>query len=308
MGSFCSCCSRETKTVSRNTSEDERQAMLEASISTVESATTKIKQLKTINTKLTPLAKYKYGSTSETSYTPLKDKSGSNKILNTTHASVDESKISNIIEVKEIKEEEEEEHNISIKQTNLVITGGGYNEINGDYRWFVHSNKWCLFKENISYSLDKGIDVEQVYSQLKKLQSAEANFRWDKNINNCWIISDMDGKTIYYAAPQSNKYNNYIPNDKNIWISVHGSLPSPDIYANLLEQSNPPDKDETFGNITNINTLNLKQKSFSNSLPAINESNQNNNDNDNIYSDIKEIENDDVDDDDDDASDVSDLD
>eukprot|EP01083_Nonionella_stella_P285441 971569_1 len=83
--------------------------MLEASISTVESATTKIKQLKTINTKLTPLAKYKYGSTSETSYTPLKDKSGSNKILNTTHASVDESKISNIIEVKEIKEEEEEE-------------------------------------------------------------------------------------------------------------------------------------------------------------------------------------------------------
>eukprot|EP01084_Bolivina_argentea_P253444 425706_1 len=46
MGSLCSCCSREKKTVSRNTSEDERQAMLEASISTVESAA-KIKQVKT---------------------------------------------------------------------------------------------------------------------------------------------------------------------------------------------------------------------------------------------------------------------
>ncbi len=41
--------------------------------------------------------------------------------------------------------------------------------------------------------LDKDISVEMVYSQLRKLQSAEANFQWNESIDKCWILSNMDG-------------------------------------------------------------------------------------------------------------------
>ncbi len=107
----------------------------------------------------------------------------------------------------------------------------------------MYSSKCVFFKEKKSYALDKDISVEMVYSQLRKLQSAEANFQWNESIDKCWILSNMDGSAIYYAAPQSEKYNKCIPN-KNEWISVHGSLPLPEIYANLLETGNAPSDDD----------------------------------------------------------------
>jgi len=230
-----------------------------------------------------------YGSTEDTSYIALKDEDEANK---------SNSKTSNIIqhdrdqyaknakkndknEYDEIKEQEpqkkEEEHHINISQTNIVIANAGFDEINGDYRWFVSMKKWCLFRENKSYSMENGVDCDLVYNQLTNLKSAETDFRWNENVKKCWIISNMDEPmTIYYAAPQTVENEEYIPNDKDLWISVHGSLPSPDIYQNLLESSLPPDKDEEFGNNGNKDK-DKKRKNISNlsSLQPITESEDN---------------------------------
>merc|ERR1712176_324641 len=136
-------------------------------------------------------------------------------------------------------------HHIPISQSNLIIANAGYDQINGEFRWFSHCSKWCLFRENVSYSMENDVDVNDIYVQLTKLQGLNANFRWNDNVKKCWIISNMDGSAIYYAAPQID--NEFIPNNKNLWISVHGSLPTPDIYPNLLESSFAPDGNERFG-------------------------------------------------------------
>merc|ERR1719229_199358 len=45
----------------------------------------------------------------------------------------------------------------------------------------------------------------------------------------------MDANVIYYAAPQYDDHEEYIPNDERLWISVHGSLPVPNIDPSVSE-------------------------------------------------------------------------
>ena len=225
MGALCGCCSRNQVTITTDTAQnDERQAMLNTNDNIQKSKHETIDDSK------------QYGATSQ-----------SNKI-NTKYKS-------NKIEEKDTEQDDEKIkklNKISISQTNLIITNAGFNQINGDYRWFIHNKKWCLFRENISYSMENGVSVDDVYNQLIKLQAKEANFRWNENIKKCWIISNMEGTAIYYAAPQNKEYDTMdnIPNDNKLWISVHGSLPGPDIFANLAEDTKPPDDTEEFGNVT----------------------------------------------------------
>eukprot|EP00483_Globobulimina_turgida_P001466 UN01468 len=290
MGLLCSCCKHRGTTISINASheDNERQAMLNGS--TDSDPVQKITPISVVNNTDPSSLTTTYGATS---YTPLKDKSGTSKKLTQAYALkiASEKKLSELIEQdtntttntqSEVEEKHKKEHNILTSSTNLVIANAGYDCINGEYRWFVHSSKWCLFRENsMIYALDKDIDVEQVYTQLKRLQSAQANFEWHESIKKCWIISNMDGSAIYYAAPMTKKYEKYIPNNKNEWISVHGSLPSPELYVNLIATSRPPDKNDKFGNVdvvTPSGSLSLvSQKSAGSSstsvsLPAINES------------------------------------
>lgn len=96
---------------------------------------------------------------------------------------------------------------------------------NGEYRWFLHEQKWCYFTETGTYySIRKNVKVSNVYKQLEALQSKNASFKWNKDIQRCWIISDMDASHIYYAAPM--EYSDKIPSNFG-WISVHGSEPGP---------------------------------------------------------------------------------
>lgn len=91
---------------------------------------------------------------------------------------------------------------LSISTETIIVSNAGFEPINGEYRWFLHAKKWCLFREDNSYCIENNIDVQQVYTQLLSLQNKNANFRWKETIDSCWIIADFEGNTIYYAAPQ----------------------------------------------------------------------------------------------------------
>eukprot|EP01083_Nonionella_stella_P221372 790946_1 len=274
MGSLCSCCSRRKVTLSKNTSNDANATLLNSSDS-VESDT--ISRLKA-TAQQANLAAAGYGATS---YTRLKDdKTGTTHELNKDHptfhsitpeAIIEEThggEIKHSKENEDGKEKEKEAKRIDIQSTNLLIVDAGYDEINGGYRWFPHQGNWCLFTENESYVLSNGVQVDAVYEQLKRLQSVEANFRWKDDIKHCWTISNMDRSAIYYAAPMTKDYVEYIPNQKGFWISVHGSLPAPDIYANLIDGSLPPDKLEQFGNVSPKLSW-VKQRSHGSSVSSL---------------------------------------
>lgn len=144
-----------------------------------------------------------------------------------------------------------EVHRIPTSQTNLIIANAGYDAVNGEYRWFVHSSKWCLFREADSYSMENGVSVDDIYRQLSNAPNCEhSDFRWPDEVDKCWTITNLDGSVIYYAAPhlQTKESAQYIPSDKGEWIAVHGTSPSPNIYPDTTKESTPPSNDEPFGN------------------------------------------------------------
>ena len=106
-----------------------------------------------------------------------------------------------------------------------MASNGGFSPINGEYRWFLHAKKWCFFNESGNqYAIEGNINVSKVYNQLTQLKSKNSNFRWNDDITECWIVSDMDAEHVYYAAPM--QFHDKIPSNFS-WISVHGSDPAP---------------------------------------------------------------------------------
>merc|ERR1712154_188699 len=99
-------------------------------------------------------------------------------------------------------------------------------------------------KDSTCYSLGNGVDVNVVYEQLNKLQSAQSDFKWNDEVKKCWILSVMDESVIYYAAPQLD--DEYVPHQQSLWISVHGSLPAPEIYVNLQEMPSDDNNEQRF--------------------------------------------------------------
>ena len=222
MGCFCS---------RKNHQDDERRAMLEESSNA---------------SKLLVLSGTGYGTIEA-----LNNKSETNKLLTSKASDFIREEKSNIInehadDAKDAQNKGQNEE-ITISETNLLVSKGGYDAINGKYRWFAHSQKWCLFRDDASYSMENGVSPEIVYAQLNEYGSAEKDFRWGKDVNHCWIISNMDRSAICYAAPQASKGKQvYIPSDRSEWISVLGSLPAPLIHAYW------PDETETKHELENV--------------------------------------------------------
>eukprot|EP01084_Bolivina_argentea_P229633 387524_1 len=182
MGALCSCCSRRADAIQTDINEDdETEAMLNASSTTPVTKQENITTLTSLKNEeekqLSPIAGY--GSVDDVQYTKLKNDKHTTKKLESVHKSFEQNKFNeNIInhdkntknknnnkmdddddgvtveaEEEDIDNDKEEEmdpddiaHRIPISQHNLVISNAGFNEINGDYRWFLHSSKWCLFR------------------------------------------------------------------------------------------------------------------------------------------------------------------
>ena len=302
MGAFCGCCSRNHAAITTDTSQkdDERQSMLDAADFIKKSQQ---KQQEIMN-------KNEYGSTDDiVSYQQLKFDNGQHKT---------DTKTKNIEpKEKEDQKEQPEQHNkIPVSKENIILSNAGFDETNGDYRWFVHNKKWCLFRETQSYSMENGVSVDDVYQQLTKLGAKEANFRWNDKVKECWIISNMAASHIYYAAPQHKEFNtiDYIPSNNKLWISVHGSSPGPEIYPNLMEESKPPDNEEEFGNVplrdnkTGASVSSLQSvKEADNPKDETSLENDNDDDDDGKEKEMEKVTNDDEDEDEDEES-LSDLD
>jgi len=164
----------------------------------------------------------------------IENKSKINNNNNNGNEEDENSDISDLSENNEIEHSSNDENiealpkSLPILTEIILISNAGFQPVNGEYRWFLQPKKWCLFREGNSYCIENNVNVQNVYTQLSSLRSKNANFRWNEAINNCWIIADFEGNTIYYASPQLN--NDTIPNCQ--WISIHGSKPLPTLSNN----------------------------------------------------------------------------
>eukprot|EP01084_Bolivina_argentea_P080562 145915_1 len=146
----------------------------------------------------------------------------------------------------DIKEEPKDIYSkrIPISTEMLTIFNCGYQPINGVYRWFLATRKWCFFTDhnNKHFALENNIAINRVYTAL---QTKNISFEWDKSVLICWVISDINSEIIYYAAPQISK--EYLPSD-NEWIAVQGDQPMPQIFANVTDKTDEYDLNDEFGN------------------------------------------------------------
>jgi len=112
---------------------------------------------------------------------------------------------------------------MDIKTEAIDISGSGSVNCNGEYRWFVHDQKWVKFDEGKSFAIEPNVAVSEVYDQLQQAQTEESLFRWNSDVIHVWVIRELSQKHIHYAAPMRNR--NQIPNFQ--WICVYGTKPEP---------------------------------------------------------------------------------